>query len=139
MLFRSSKLYFASLDEDPTVEYGYMSQRQKISEVVQPAEFIEVKGWKALGNKLVDKKLISIKEQAKAEEKEEDVDDEESSSPTGGSGIQADLFGSPAKNLSNVKKQEKETPGSGKSKPPAKGKSKGNGYLNTGDTIEFDV
>ena len=136
---KDSRLYFASLDEDPTVEYGYMSQRQKISEVVQPAEFIEVKGWKALGNKLVDKKLISIKEQARTEEKEEEGDDEESSSPTGGSGIQADLFGSPAKNLSNVKKQDKENQGSAKPKAPVKGKPKGNGYLNTGDTIEFDV
>ncbi|MBK9106341.1 MAG: hypothetical protein IPL92_17710 [Saprospiraceae bacterium] len=87
----------------------------------------------------MDKKLISIKEQARTEEKEEEGDDEESSSPTGGSGIQADLFGSPAKNLSNVKKQDKENQGSTKPKAPVKGKPKGNGYLNTGDTIEFDV
>ena len=105
---KDSKLYFVSLDEDPIVEFGYMSQRQKVEEVLQPAEFIEVKGWKALGNKLVDKKLISIREQPKAEEKEEEPDDEDTSAPTGGKGaIQADLFGPPAKKVPNDKKGDK--------------------------------
>ena len=135
---KDSKLYFVSLDEDPIVEFGYMSQRQKVEEVLQPAEFIEVKGWKALGNKLVDKKLISIREQPKAEEKEEDPDDEDTSAPTGGKGaIQADLFGPPAKKTTTDKKGEK--PKAAPSKPASKGKSKGDDSLHTGDTIEFDV
>jgi topoisomerase-4 subunit A len=136
---KDSKLYFASLEEDPIVEFAYMSQRQKITEVVQPAEFIEVKGWKAIGNKLIDKKLISVKEQPGTEEKEEEVDDDDANTPASTPGIQADLFGSPPKKLSDVKKQDKEKSGTSKSKPPVKGKSKGDGYLHTGDTIEFDV
>jgi topoisomerase-4 subunit A len=135
---KDSKLYFVSLDEDPIVEFGYMSQRQKVEEVLQPAEFIEVKGWKALGNKLVDKKLISIREQPKAEEKEEDSDEEDTSGPVGGKGaIQADLFGTPAKKITNDKKGDK--PKAAPSKPTSKGKSKGDDTLHTGDTIEFDV
>jgi len=137
---KDSKLYFVSLDEDPVVEYGYMSQRQKIAEVLQPAEFIEVKGWKALGNKLVDKKLISIREQPKAEDKQEENDDDEKAPPSGGSGgVQADLFGSPVKNLADVKKQDLPKLPTQKQKPVGKGKPKGDGYLHTGDTIEFDV
>lgn len=52
---KDSRLYYASPVEDPTLEYAYMSQRQKVTEILQPADFIEVKGWKAMGNKLVDK------------------------------------------------------------------------------------
>jgi len=136
---KDSKLYFVSLGEDPIVEFGYMSQRQKVEEVLQPAEFIEVKGWKALGNKLVDKKLINIREQPKAEEKEEETDEDDTTSSTGGKGVQADLFGTPAKKLSEVKKEDKQKTPSSKSKPTSKGKSKGDGTLHTGDTIEFDV
>jgi hypothetical protein len=106
---------------------------------VQPADFIEVKGWKAIGNKLVDKKLISVREQPGTEEKEEDADDDDTNTPASTSGIQADLFGAPEKKLSDVKKQDKEKAGTPKSKPPVKRKTKGDGFLHTGDTIEFDV
>ncbi len=136
---KDSKLYFVSLDEDPIVEFGYMSQRQKVEEVFQPAEFIEVKGWKALGNKLVDKKVISIREQPKVEEKEEETDDDTTPSSGGKGAVQADLFGTLSKKLSDVKKEDKQKPASSKSKPTPKGKSKGDGSLHTGDTIEFDV
>jgi topoisomerase-4 subunit A len=123
-----------------------MSQRQKVEEVFQPAEFIEVKGWKAIGNKLVDKKLITIREQPKPEDKEE-VEEEETTPSGSSGGVQPDLFGAPAKELSNVKK--KDSPGKtaakagtkAKAEAKAKGnpKGKGKGYLRTGDTIEFDV
>ena len=79
---KDSKVYYASLEEDPVLEIGYMSQRQKVTEVLQPAEFIEVKGWKAIGNKLVDKKLISIQEQGKAEDTDIDEDEQEDPNPS---------------------------------------------------------
>ena len=140
---KDSKLFFVSLDEDPIVEIGYMSQRQKVTEVIQPAAFIEVKGWKAIGNKLIDKKLISIQEQSKAEDQEDDAEEEEDTHPSGTSGgVQADLFGSPSKGLAKPTKtdgtkqsvQKKNAPPDGK-----KRKSKGGGSLKAGDTIEFDV
>ena len=135
---KDSKLYFISVEEDPVVEIGYMSQRQKVVEVFQPAEFIEVKGWKAIGNKLVDKKLISVQVQGGTEAADEaETEDEEI--PSTGKSVQADLFGSPkggAKPAAKGKKSSKaqDTP-SGK----GKGKGKGDNFLHTGDTIEFDV
>lgn len=137
---KDSRLYYASPVEDPTLEYAYMSQRQKVTEILQPADFIEVKGWKAMGNKLVDKKLISIREQAKPEDKDDQGDDEDdSSSQESKSGVQADLFGGLDKKLTDVKMPGK----GGKTAPPVKGggkgKGKGDGFLHTGDTIEFDV
>lgn len=58
---KSSKLYFASAQEAPVVKYSYKVKNQKFDEEVNLAEFIDVKGWKALGNKLGDFKLLSIK------------------------------------------------------------------------------
>lgn len=131
---KDSRVYFVSLDEDPTVEFGYMSQRQKMVEIFQPAEFIEVKGWKAIGNKLIDKKLISIHAQPKSGEME-DSTEEESTPPAVSGSVQVDLFGSPVKDVSKAKK--KVSPDKSDPKSTSKGKSKGK--LNTGDTIEFDV
>ncbi len=140
---KDSKLFFVSLDEDPIVEIGYMSQRQKVTELIQPAAFIEVKGWKAIGNKLIDKKLISIQEQSKAEDQDDDAEEEDEPNPSGTSGgVQADLFGSPSKAAPKSTKPaiSKQPTANKKSTPDSKkGKSKEGGSLKTGDTIEFDV
>jgi topoisomerase-4 subunit A len=152
-----SRLYYVTVDEDPVLEYGYMSQRQKVAGFVQPAEFIEIKGWKALGNKLVDKKLISIQARQNAEEDEEESDDkaEEQSRVSGKMAVQAELFsasGNTKKNAGGAAKTKskskapaatsKTAKGSGgaKAKKPAKGKQgkKGGSTLKAGDTIEFD-
>ncbi|MEP6647261.1 MAG: DNA gyrase/topoisomerase IV subunit A [Saprospiraceae bacterium] len=131
---KDSKLNWTSLDEDPTLEYGYMSQRQKITEELQPAEFIEVKGWKALGNKLVDKKLISIKDQSPSGTSQDaddadDVEEVEEKKPV--KSVQAELFKSSSKTETKP----------GKSVPSSKSKgnkSKDDDYLMAGDTIDFD-
>ena len=157
-----SKLYFVTLEEDPVVEFGYMSNRQKVSEVFQPAEFIEVKGWKAIGNKLVDKKLISIQPQLNEEEADIEAEAEEEAeekvvlkAPTK-KAVQADLFSAPmvkSKETKPAPKKAVQQPakkqaskksvskgGAKKKVKDGKGKkSKGGGYLKTGDTIEFDV
>lgn len=59
---RSSKLYYVTIDEAPKVKYGYKTKEGKIEEDLDIPEFIDVKGWKALGNKLSDYKMISVKE-----------------------------------------------------------------------------
>jgi len=155
-----SKLYFVTLEEDPVVEFGYMSNRQKVSEVFQPAEFIEVKGWKAIGNKLVDKKLISIQPQLNEEEADIEAEEEAEEkvvlkAPTK-KAVQADLFSAPmvkSKETKPAPKKAVQQPakkqaskksvskgGAKKKVKDGKGKkSKGGGYLKTGDTIEFDV
>ena len=59
---RSTKLYYLSLEENPKIKYGYRVKSGKEEEELDIAEFIDVKGWKALGNKLTDYKLISTNE-----------------------------------------------------------------------------
>jgi topoisomerase-4 subunit A len=136
---KDSKLYFVSLEEDLVLEYGYMSQRQKVTEVVQPNDFIEIKGWKALGNKLIDKKLISIKLQSGAEEVDDPEDENGSNSNPSDDKVQVDLFGLPTQQAKKSDKKGKAKKATPKTKGSKKSKSKGNNLLNTGDTIEFDV
>jgi len=59
-----SKLYFASLDKAPLIRYSYNVGKIKEEKEVSLLEFIDVKGWKALGNKLIDAKLIKIEKLA---------------------------------------------------------------------------
>lgn len=154
---KDSKLYWASTEEDPVVEYGYMSQRQKVTEELHPDEFIEVKGWKAIGNKLVDKKLISIVEVTTEEsEPVEETVVVPSPQPKSKS-VQSELFDTgsrpsskkskPAGKKSSVKKVpkgKKKTSSKPSGKPSsrsAKRSTEGgdnDGFLFAGDTIEFD-
>ncbi|MCL4106484.1 UNVERIFIED_CONTAM: hypothetical protein GTU68_030442 [Idotea baltica] len=111
---RSSKLFYVSTHPQATLHYTFKSQNEKFEEDLVLPEFIDVKGWKALGNKLGEYKLLSTKD-ISPEIKEEVVvkqDDKSDEEPK-----QADLFG-------NIEKEKK---------------SGENDELNTGDTIEFDV
>ena len=49
-----SRLIFASLQDDVHIEYSFMRNKKKEVWNVQLDEFIDVKGWKARGNKLSD-------------------------------------------------------------------------------------
>ena len=60
-----SQLLYASLDPEPIVEFSYAGKKGRVTDVVHMADFIEVKGWKALGNRLADKKVKIEKEIAK--------------------------------------------------------------------------
>jgi topoisomerase-4 subunit A len=57
-----AKLVFATLFSNPTIEYTLDLGKGKVSapEKVNLTEFIEVKGWKALGNKLAGGQIKSI-------------------------------------------------------------------------------
>ncbi|MEM6967009.1 MAG: DNA gyrase/topoisomerase IV subunit A [Bacteroidota bacterium] len=59
---KGSKLLFASIKENPEIEYNFKVKSKKMAGTVKLAEFIDVKGWKALGNKLSDQRLTGIKE-----------------------------------------------------------------------------
>ncbi len=142
---KDSKVYWASIAEDPTIEFGYMSNRQKVIEELQPTEFIEVKGWKAIGNKLVDKKLISITEPVAVADEKEDNEDDQEPGPLPNKGIQADLFKPSVK--PPLKKAVNKIPlhkKPGGKLPRQAGKKSNNeqgndGFLFAGDTIEFDL
>lgn len=70
-----SKLYFASMDQAPMVKYTYNVGKNKEEKELLLSAFIDVKGWKALGNKLIDAKLVKI-EKIKAVDEEEITDDD---------------------------------------------------------------
>lgn len=59
---KMSKLYLATVHPKPEVEVSYRVKRETQSKIIQLAEFIDVKGWKSLGNKLHDGKLTGAKE-----------------------------------------------------------------------------
>jgi topoisomerase IV subunit A len=59
---KNSKLLFASLKKNPKVEYSMKVNSKKMDGEITIADFIDVKGWKALGNKLSDSKLLAVKE-----------------------------------------------------------------------------
>ena len=59
----NSKLVFATLFSNPTIEYKMDVGKGKVgeAETVNLAEFIEVKGWKAIGNKLCGGTIKEVK------------------------------------------------------------------------------
>ena len=59
---RSTKLLFASTKSTPRIQYSMRVKGQKMDGELSLTEFIDVKGWKALGNKLSDVKLTGVKE-----------------------------------------------------------------------------
>ena len=90
---RSSKLYLATVGNSLPIQYGYMEKKKKQIHIVKLDDFIDVKGWKSLGNKLHGGKLISVKPIDK-ELVEGDSDDDESEQAqkfTTGDSIEFDL------------------------------------------------
>ncbi|MBX2927616.1 MAG: DNA gyrase/topoisomerase IV subunit A [Saprospiraceae bacterium] len=65
---KDSKLLYASVKPAPRIEYSVKIKGKKIQGEVDLADFIDVKGWRAVGNKLSDQKLSSVKEIAEPEE-----------------------------------------------------------------------
>ena len=57
----TSKLYFATLNSTPQIEYCYKLGKEKHTKVVSLADFIDVKGWKSVGNKLGSTEIVKIK------------------------------------------------------------------------------
>ncbi len=56
-----SKLLFATLDDSPRIKYNMRVGSKKMEGEIDLKDFIDVKGWKALGNKLSDQRLTGIK------------------------------------------------------------------------------
>ncbi|MEY4135368.1 MAG: hypothetical protein RL386_1718 [Bacteroidota bacterium] len=59
---KDSRLLFASTKPDPRIQYSVKVRNKKIPGELSIAAFIDVKGWKALGNKLSDQKLADVAE-----------------------------------------------------------------------------
>lgn len=67
---KDSRLLFATTEANPQVRYSMKLKNKKMQGEVNLADFIEVKGWKALGNKLSDQKLSEVERIAPAEKSE---------------------------------------------------------------------
>lgn len=109
--YKDSKLYFASVAKNPVIQYSYRQNKEKYEKELNLTEFVSVKGWKALGNKLGEFKIIKIEDLTKPEKKaiDSEVPDENSS----------------AKNTETQIRKSKE--------------KKDDSGLHIGDTIDFDV
>lgn len=55
-----SKCYFISTLPHPRIQYTFKADGQRQTEELDLSEFIDVKGWKALGNKLGNFKLLKV-------------------------------------------------------------------------------
>lgn len=91
---KGTKLYFASLAGQPKITYSYKANNEKHEGELAPADFVDVKGWKALGNKLMEYKVLKVTEIV--EEKKAKVEAQETKE-------------TPAKKKAPVKKEESET------------------------------
>ncbi len=118
-----TKLYLATLVKQPEIEYSYTAGKTKEKGQVILSEFIDVKGWKAMGNKLIDNKLTKVellnKEEIEILENLSQVEPEE------GNKVDNDL------------KSEIKLPSEMMPKKDIHQEDKTNGYK-PGDTIEFD-
>ena len=59
---KDTKLLYASILPHPRIEYSVRFKSKKMQGEIKVDEFVGVKGWKAIGNKLSDRKLSNIKE-----------------------------------------------------------------------------
>jgi hypothetical protein len=111
--------------ENPRIKYTIKVKGKPMTGEISLGDFMDVKGWKALGNRLSDQILTGIKE----------IDASESrllpkTDPTSPA-VQVDLFGAPDLEEDDI--QDTIDPGSEEVKPTEKKTYK------PGDTLDFDV
>jgi topoisomerase-4 subunit A len=79
-----SKLLYASLADNPRIQYTIKIKGKAMRGELSLGEFMDVKGWKAMGNRLSDQLLSAVKEVPAGEQLPEPTTDPQ----------QGDLFGS---------------------------------------------
>lgn len=57
---KDSKCYFATTSSNPRIKYAMRVRGKKMEGELDLADFIDVKGWKSIGNKLSDHKLTKV-------------------------------------------------------------------------------
>lgn len=71
---RSTKLLYASSNEVDKILYSYRTKDGKVEEELNIPEFMDIKGWKALGNKLTEYKVATVKKVELKQEKPAQTD-----------------------------------------------------------------
>ncbi|MCZ2100681.1 MAG: DNA gyrase/topoisomerase IV subunit A [Chitinophagales bacterium] len=115
-----SKLNLATLRKNPIVKFAYKAGKTKEEKEVDLVEFIDVKGWKAMGNRLVDNKLTDIE----IINQDDPTDIQESVEST-------------SNESADREKSNPETATPTELKLPSENRNNPEGYK-PGDTIEFD-
>lgn len=113
-----SKLLFASLKPNPRIKYTIRVKGKAMPGEISLGDFMDVKGWKAVGNKLSDTLLSSVKEM------------EQEGAPSKESATQASLFGEVPESTQSKPKAKKQPKPAAEEEPRQSYKP--------GDTIEFD-
>ncbi|MEZ4980239.1 MAG: hypothetical protein R2769_01360 [Saprospiraceae bacterium] len=80
---KGSSLLYVTVEDEPVVEYEVKEEKTRKPNKINLAEFIDVKGWKALGNKLEDSKISKIKPVENDEEEDDEDSDEGGDNPNG--------------------------------------------------------
>ena len=57
---KDSKMYWAGTGENPEVLFSYKRKNEKSEEILTLVEFVDIKGWKAIGNKIEDIPLVKV-------------------------------------------------------------------------------
>lgn len=122
-----SKLLFASVKDNPRIKYTLKIKGKPMTGEVSLGDFMDVKGWKAVGNRLSDQMLGGVKEIEAGESK---LAAKKEEAPV----QQASLFGAEEPEPVKEKASEKPAPAE---KQGTKESSDKKTYK-TGDTIEFD-
>lgn len=127
-----SKLLFASIKPNPRIKYSIKVKGKAMPGEISLGNFMDVKGWKAVGNRLSDSLLSSVKE----------VEAGEAAAVLPHEPLQTNLFGEPepaaVEPAAKVKEQGVKNKGpeaKGKEQKPAQEPKK---TYKAGDTIEFD-
>jgi len=61
---RQSRLYYATTHPNPEVLFSYKRKRETLEEILTINEFVDVKGWKAIGNKIEESPLLKVVDQS---------------------------------------------------------------------------
>ena len=69
---KDSRLYWASTKANPEVLFSYKKKNVKSEEILTVKDFVDVKWWEALGNKIEDVALLKVDDYLAAENTQKD-------------------------------------------------------------------
>ncbi|HMW37820.1 MAG: DNA gyrase/topoisomerase IV subunit A [Saprospiraceae bacterium] len=64
---RESKLYYVTTHKNPEALITYKNKKEKVQEIITLKDFVDVKGWKAIGNKIEALPMVSVTDQSQQE------------------------------------------------------------------------
>jgi topoisomerase IV subunit A len=76
---KDAKLYLVSFDENPIINISYLQNKLAQERELELSDFVGIKGWKAMGNKIGEFPLSKIEQTNKTEYNDDNEDENESS------------------------------------------------------------